>query len=241
MPGGSCVTGTTVPYDEGSGLHRPPGNRRELRRWPRRRPLVSGHDRAHARRPHRARRRRHHRRPPPSRPAQRRRRSRPRSALADAFRAFDADETAQVAVLYGDGGTFCAGADLKAVGDRDRQPGRARRRRPDGADPAAAGQAGHRGDRGVRGRRRTRAGAVVRPAGRRGRRRARCLLPPLGSPPHRRRHGPAPPHRRRGGGDGPRPHRPTGRRRGGGADRAGQPAWSRPARRGRRPRSSRTP
>lgn len=35
--------------------------------------------------------------------------------LADAFRAFDADDTASVAVLYGEGGTFCAGADLKAV------------------------------------------------------------------------------------------------------------------------------
>lgn len=37
--------------------------------------------------------------------------------LADAFRAFDADEGASVAVLYGDGGTFCAGADLKAGAD----------------------------------------------------------------------------------------------------------------------------
>ena len=37
-------------------------------------------------------------------------------ALADAFRAFDADDTQHVAVLYGAGGTFCAGADLKAVG-----------------------------------------------------------------------------------------------------------------------------
>jgi enoyl-CoA hydratase len=35
--------------------------------------------------------------------------------LADAFRAFDADESASVAVLWGAGGTFCAGADLKAV------------------------------------------------------------------------------------------------------------------------------
>jgi enoyl-CoA hydratase len=38
------------------------------------------------------------------------------AALADAFRAFDADEDAAVAVLYGEGGTFCAGADLKAIG-----------------------------------------------------------------------------------------------------------------------------
>ncbi|HEY9315856.1 crotonase/enoyl-CoA hydratase family protein [Williamsia sp.] len=35
--------------------------------------------------------------------------------LADAFRAFDDDPEAAVAVLYGEGGTFCAGADLKAV------------------------------------------------------------------------------------------------------------------------------
>jgi enoyl-CoA hydratase len=38
------------------------------------------------------------------------------AALADAFRAFDADSEAAVAVLHGAGGTFCAGADLKAVG-----------------------------------------------------------------------------------------------------------------------------
>jgi enoyl-CoA hydratase len=37
-------------------------------------------------------------------------------ALADAFRAFDADADAAVAVLAGEGGVFCAGADLKAVG-----------------------------------------------------------------------------------------------------------------------------
>jgi len=35
-------------------------------------------------------------------------------ALAEAFRAFDADPEARVAVLAGDHGTFCAGADLKA-------------------------------------------------------------------------------------------------------------------------------
>ena len=38
------------------------------------------------------------------------------AALADAFREFDADDSQSVAVLYGDGGTFCAGADLKAIG-----------------------------------------------------------------------------------------------------------------------------
>jgi enoyl-CoA hydratase len=36
-------------------------------------------------------------------------------ALADAFRAFDADTEASVAVFYGEGGTFCSGADLKAI------------------------------------------------------------------------------------------------------------------------------
>lgn len=36
--------------------------------------------------------------------------------LVAAFEDFDADPTAAVAVLYGAGGTFCAGADLKALG-----------------------------------------------------------------------------------------------------------------------------
>jgi enoyl-CoA hydratase len=39
------------------------------------------------------------------------------TALADAFRRFDQDEALSVAVLSGAGGTFCAGADLKAVAD----------------------------------------------------------------------------------------------------------------------------
>jgi enoyl-CoA hydratase len=37
--------------------------------------------------------------------------------LADAFRAFDADPNAHVAVFWGEGGNFCAGADLKAVSE----------------------------------------------------------------------------------------------------------------------------
>ena len=37
-------------------------------------------------------------------------------ALADAFRSFDADEEARVGVLWGSGGAFCAGANLKAAG-----------------------------------------------------------------------------------------------------------------------------
>jgi enoyl-CoA hydratase/carnithine racemase len=37
------------------------------------------------------------------------------AALAGAFREFDGDEAASVAVLTGAGGAFCAGADLKAI------------------------------------------------------------------------------------------------------------------------------
>jgi enoyl-CoA hydratase len=42
-------------------------------------------------------------------------------ALADAFRAFDADDTLHVAILTGAGGTFCAGADLKAISEGRRR------------------------------------------------------------------------------------------------------------------------
>jgi enoyl-CoA hydratase len=41
------------------------------------------------------------------------------SALADAFRSFEANDDAKVAVLAGEGGTFCAGADLKAIGTNE--------------------------------------------------------------------------------------------------------------------------
>jgi len=41
------------------------------------------------------------------------------AALAEAFEDFDADPDASVAVLFGAGGTFCAGADLKAMGTPD--------------------------------------------------------------------------------------------------------------------------
>ena len=40
-------------------------------------------------------------------------------ALYDAFKAFDADDTASVAILTGTGGNFCAGADLKAIAAAD--------------------------------------------------------------------------------------------------------------------------
>jgi enoyl-CoA hydratase len=52
-------------------------------------------------------------------------------ALADAFRAFDADANAHVAVLWGSHGTFCAGADLKAMADEERR----NRLEPEGDGP----------------------------------------------------------------------------------------------------------
>jgi enoyl-CoA hydratase len=52
------------------------------------------------------------------------------AALADAFRAFDADDGAAVAVLHGAGGTFCAGADLTAFATERRN-----RTEPDGDGP----------------------------------------------------------------------------------------------------------
>jgi enoyl-CoA hydratase len=41
-------------------------------------------------------------------------------ALAHEFRAFENDPALKVAVLWGEGGTFCAGADLSAIGDSAR-------------------------------------------------------------------------------------------------------------------------
>ncbi|RIK95946.1 MAG: crotonase/enoyl-CoA hydratase family protein [Proteobacteria bacterium] len=52
------------------------------------------------------------------------------SALADAFRRFDADPALAVAILTGAGGTFCAGADLKAIAG-----GRGNRVTPEGDGP----------------------------------------------------------------------------------------------------------
>ncbi|TXH02989.1 MAG: crotonase/enoyl-CoA hydratase family protein [Nevskiaceae bacterium] len=54
-------------------------------------------------------------------------------ALAEAFRAFDADEALRVAILHGIGGHFCAGADLKAVASGD--PARGNRLDPEGDGP----------------------------------------------------------------------------------------------------------
>jgi len=51
-------------------------------------------------------------------------------ALADAFRDFETDKEARVAVLTGAGGCFCAGADLKAMAE-----GRPNRVKEDGDGP----------------------------------------------------------------------------------------------------------
>jgi len=51
-------------------------------------------------------------------------------ALTSAFEAFDRDEGARVAVLWGEGGAFCAGADLRAIAE-----GRGNRVAPDGPGP----------------------------------------------------------------------------------------------------------
>ncbi len=165
-------------------------------------------------------------------------------ALADAFRAFDTDEDASVAVLYGAGGTFCAGADLKAHRDRAQQPGRGDRGRPDGPDADAARETGDRRDRGVRSRRGPRARPLVRPAGGRRGREAGRLLPTLGRPAHRRRDGAAAPAGRHRPGPGPGADRSRGRRRGGAPDRPGRPRRAcRPgprAGRGAGPRAQRT-
>jgi enoyl-CoA hydratase len=55
-------------------------------------------------------------------------------ALAEAFLLFEKDDTAHVGVLWGEGGSFCAGADLKAIAE-----GRENRLSPPGepADPLA--------------------------------------------------------------------------------------------------------
>ncbi|MEA2783982.1 MAG: enoyl-CoA hydratase [Candidatus Eremiobacteraeota bacterium] len=74
------------------------------------------------------------------------------TALRNAFGAFEADDTLRVAVLWGAGGTFCAGADLTALGDDERRnevephgvgPGPMGPTRMTLTKPAVAAVAGH--------------------------------------------------------------------------------------------------
>ncbi|MDP3157463.1 MAG: enoyl-CoA hydratase-related protein [Archangium sp.] len=62
-------------------------------------------------------------------------------ALVEAFLAFERDDEAKVAVLCGEGGTFCAGADLKSIGT-ERQ-NRVEPSRLELSKPAIAAIAGH--------------------------------------------------------------------------------------------------
>ena len=162
---------------------------------------------------------RHHR---PARGAQRRRRADRRGAGRRVPRLRGRRRRPRSPCSPAPAGTFCAGADLKAVGHRAGNRVDAGRRRPDGPDPDAADQAGDRRDRGLRRGRRPRAGAVGRPAGGRRGRRPRRLLPPLGRAADRRRHRAAAAADRAVARDGPDPDRPPGRGRGG-ATRSG---WS---------------
>jgi enoyl-CoA hydratase len=68
-------------------------------------------------------------------------------ALVDAFADFDRDESASVAVLWGEGGAFCSGWDLKfasTLGDRERFQAEVAEKLafPGGANPAPRGPLG---------------------------------------------------------------------------------------------------
>src|SRR5215470_16047895 len=89
-------------------------------------------------------------------------------ALYEAFLAFDRDDTAAVAVFWGEGGAFCAGADLKRVATRDNKTTRAQLDFPKQGGPIprplAPGtfDAGHCRDRRPGGCRRNGAGPLGR-------------------------------------------------------------------------------
>ena len=148
--------------------------------------------------------------------------------LFDAFRAFDADDEASVAVFTGTGGYFCAGADLKAVASGDpnkkREIGGHDSDRADGAEPAAAVKTGDRRGGRFCGGRRHGAGAVGRHA--RGRRGCdlRHLLPPLRRAADRSRHHPAAAADRAFAGDRSHSDGTPGRRRRGAAHGPCQPS-----------------
>jgi enoyl-CoA hydratase len=57
------------------------------------------------------------------------------AALRDAILGFEADDSQRVAVLHGEGGVFCAGADLTAIGD----PARRHELDPDGGGAGPMG------------------------------------------------------------------------------------------------------
>ena len=147
------------------------------------------------------------------------------------LKQFDKNPEAAVAVLWGEGGAFCAGWDLKYCASLIQDPGelhsidyplddrKAIPRGPAGADAPRARQAGDRRGRRAGGRRRLRARAVVRRARDGAVRVLRRLLPALGRAADRRRHGAPAAHRRHGPRAGDHPHRAQGAGRGGAAHR----------------------
>jgi enoyl-CoA hydratase len=60
-------------------------------------------------------------------------------ALYHAFLAFDSDDAADIAVFWGEGGAFCAGADLKRLAARDPTRPSALEFRKDGGSARADG------------------------------------------------------------------------------------------------------
>jgi hypothetical protein len=123
------------------------------------------------------------------RPDRRERRRRPDGAgLAAAFRAFEADDRRGRRGADRRRRPLLRGADLKAVGTESGNVRLPPRRRPDGADSADPLEAGDRAVEGYAVAGGLELAICVRPAGGRGRRGVRRLLPPLGRAAHRRRH-----------------------------------------------------